>query len=125
MYKNKITHICSAISAGILNGILGTGGGIPLWFAANKKENKKAAFATSSAGVLVLSAVSLFSYRNSAPTLTGSSALFIWFALFGGILGAFLLNKIPLNFIRFLFAFLLIGSGLFSLFKAAYDVFLA
>ncbi len=125
MRKNSKKNIFPAFLAGVLNGVLGTGGGVPLWFAANKKEDKKAAFATSSTGVLLLSAVTLFSYRQNAPVLTGPSALFLWFALAGGALGAYLLTKIPLGAVRLLFAFLLIGSGVFALGKTAYDLFFA
>ena len=125
MRISKVKNIASALSAGLLNGLLGTGGGIPLWFAAIGKEDKKAAFATSSTGVLLLSFFSLFLYAKEAPPLRGEGSLFLWLALLGGALGAFLLSRVPLGLVRTVFAFLLIGSGGYSLIRTAYDVFLA
>ncbi len=125
MRSQNTKNIISAVSAGLLNGLLGTGGGIPLWFAAIGRENKKAAFATSSSGVLILSFVSLFLYKGAAPALSGEASLFLWFALLGGALGAFLLSKIPLGVVRTVFALLLIGSGGYSLIRTVYDVFFA
>lgn len=124
MQKRNL-HVLPSFLAGLLNGMLGTGGGVPLWFAANRKENKRAAFATSSAGVLFLSLLSLYSYKNSAVPLNGTSALFLWSSLCGGAFGAYLLPKVPLSAVRLLFAFLLIGSGSFSFLRVIYDVFLA
>jgi len=37
--------------------------------------------------------------------------------IFGGAFGAWLLNRIPLLLLRILFAFLLIGAGLFSIIR--------
>jgi len=125
MRISNAKNIVSALTAGLLNGLLGTGGGIPLWFAAIGRDNKRAAFATSSTGVLLLSFFSLFLYAKEAPPLMGEGSLFLWLALLGGALGAFLLSRIPLGIVRTVFALLLIGSGGYSLIRTAYDVFLA
>ena len=125
MRVSSAKNIASALSAGLLNGLLGTGGGIPLWFAAIGRDNKKAAFATSSTGVLALSFFSLLLYAKDVPPLMGEGTLFLWFALLGGALGAFLLSRVPLGLVRTVFALLLIGSGGYSRIRTAYDVFLA
>jgi len=69
LLKKGKKMIC-ALSAGILNGLLGTGGGIPLWFAISKQEDKRKAFATASTGILILSLVSVLLYLPSGTTFT-------------------------------------------------------
>ena len=115
LLKKGKKMIC-ALSAGILNGLLGTGGGIPLWFAISKQEDKRKAFATASTGILILSLVSVLLYLPSGTTFT-TPPIFLWSSIFGGAFGAWLLNRIPLLLLRILFAFLLIGAGLFSIIR--------
>ena len=108
--------IC-AICAGLLNGLLGTGGGIPLWFAAVKEGDRRRAFATSSAGVLALS---LFSIFLSGAAKEGAMALHpavLPLAVLGGAVGALLLGRIPLTLLKWVFSGLLCGSGLYTLMR--------
>ena len=117
----KIKKAFSAFAAGVLNGLLGTGGGVPLWFAISTEKDRRTAYATASVGILVLSAVSLFLHFEKSGLPSTLSPLFLWAALFGGACGAFLLNKVPLSFLRFLFAFLLILSGGIVLIRIYFD----
>ena len=119
----KSKKILCALSAGILNGLLGTGGGIPLWFAISKQDDKRKAFATASTGILILSLVSVLLYLPSGTSFA-MPPLFLWSSIFGGAFGAWLLNRIPLLLLRILFAFLLIGAGIFSIIRTvSYGVF--
>ncbi len=107
-----------ALGAGLLNGLLGTGGGVPLWFAANTRQERKRAFATSATGVLFLSVESLLLSPDSAfAVIKELTPLFLISALLGGALGSLWLGKIPTKLLNGIFAFLLIGSGVFVLVK--------
>ena len=121
----KRRNVLPAICAGILNGLLGTGGGIPLWFAVNARKDRRTAFATASAGVLILSLVSVVLYRGNASLIPDTFTYSLWFAILGGTLGASLLKRAPLALLRLAFSFLLIGSGVYSVIKVVYDAFFA
>lgn len=112
-----LSPLC-ALGAGLLNGLLGTGGGVPLWFAASARQERKRAFATSATGVLLLSALSLLlSAKSIAPVITELTPLFLVASLLGGAIGGLLLGKIPTKWLNGIFALLLIGSGAFVLIK--------
>ena len=121
----KTRTIFPALLAGLLNGLLGTGGGIALWFAVSVQKDRRTAFATASAGVLLLCLVSVFLYRDNASEVSDKLVFAIWLALIGGTLGALLLRHLPLSLLRLIFSFLLIGSGSYSIIRTAYDVFFA
>ena len=121
----KARNILPAVLAGILNGLLGTGGGVPLWFAVNAKKDRRTAFATASTGILILSLVSMFLYSGNAVLIPNTFSYVLWFALLGGALGAYLLRYAPLSLLRLIFSFLLIGSGAYSIIRTVYDVFFA
>lgn len=107
-----------ALGAGLLNGLLGTGGGVALWFAATRRQERKKAFATSATGVLFLSVESLLLSPSEAfSVIKELTPLFLLFALLGGATGGLLLGKIPVKLLNGIFAFLLIGSGVFVLIK--------
>ena len=114
-----------AFTAGFLNGILGTGGGIPLWFAAIKKEDKRTAFATAATGVLFLCITSILLYNGDRIEDVKFSALTLWIALLGSTAGALLLKILPLGLLRIIFAFLMIAAGAYSLIRTVYDAFFA
>ena len=122
--KNKKT-ILPAFLAGALNGLLGTGGGIPLWFAATKQKNQRTAYATSAAGVLFLCLVSILLYRGERIEDVHFSALTLWIALLGSTTGALLLKILPLGLLRIIFSFLMIGAGIYSLIRTVSDVIFA
>lgn len=115
----------AAVAAGLLNGLLGTGGGIPLWFAAAKRGDRRTAFATSAGGVLLLSLFSVLLYAKEKDPTAGLHPVFLLFALSGGVCGALLLGKIPKTLLKWIFAALLTGSGVYILGKEFYRVFFA
>ncbi len=108
-----------ALLSGLLNGFFGTGGGVALWFASSKNGNEKNAFATSSVGVLILSAFSAFLYGKSISPFAHITPLFILLSVVGGAIGAALLGRLPTGALRLLFAILLIGSGAYAVWKGA------
>lgn len=106
--------------SGILNGFFGAGGGVALWFAAERKGDAKRAFATSSVGVLILSLFSALLYGKNAAPFAHITPLFILLSVCGGAVGAALLGRLPTRVLRLLFAFLLIGSGAYAIFKGVH-----
>ena len=122
--KNKEKpHILSAVFAGLLNGALGTGGGIPLWFSAVKRTDRRSAFATGAFGVLILSCVTLLSSGQATAAVEAMHPASPLFAVLGGALGALLLGKIPLSILKWIFALLLIGSGIYVLWQTIPTLF--
>lgn len=104
----------AAFLAGGLNGLLGTGGGMVLVFALGAllgRERGKEVFAISSFGILVFSLVSAMTY-TSGGSLTGVALpRFALPAAGGGIIGALLLDKLKLFWLKKIFAVLLLYAG--------------
>ncbi|MBO5754896.1 MAG: sulfite exporter TauE/SafE family protein [Clostridia bacterium] len=120
--KNALLSLVSLLS-GFLNGLFGTGGGIPLWFAAVKQGDERRAFATASVGVLILSLFSALLHLPSTSPFIHVTPLFLFLSVLGGALGAVLLGRIPSRLLRYLFAFLLILSGAYAFGKGVRDAF--
>ncbi len=109
-------------AAGLLGGLFGSGGGILIVFlfskiyANSEKYTERDRFAMTLICTALLSAVSLFSYlKNGAVSFSDILPILLPAAL-GGITGAFLLDKLPLAFVRKLFAVLIIYAGAVMLF---------
>ena len=122
----KAQHIKKRIFsfiAGLLNGFLGTGGGIPLYFAFAKETTDKRAYATASVGVLLLSLQTLFLYRGAAATPEAISPFLPFLAVAGGTLGALLLGRVNTRILRFAFSILLLASGGYTVGKEIYLAF--
>ena len=107
----KIGYFAVAACAGVINGLLGTGGGVPLYFFLSRRDADKRAYATASAGVLLLSLQTLFLYRGSGTDFFDVSPLLPLLAVMGGVLGALLLRRINERLLRWLFSILLLFSG--------------
>ena len=107
--------LLSGFLAGFINGLLGTGGGIILIFALKylyKDKELKDVFATTLTVTLALSAVSVIVYfrKNNLPIY--ESPRFLLPALVGGFLGAYLLEKINVMWLKKIFGILIIVAGL-------------
>lgn len=100
-----------AICAGIVNGFLGTGGGIVLMFAlslipASDDTSTRDRFATVIAVILPLSLISAITYGKSVDLNAASP--YILPGIFGGIIGALLLDKLSVKIVKRLFAAMVI-----------------
>ena len=103
----------SGIAAGVVNGFIGTGGGIILVLVLSKlMKNAKDVFATVIAAVLPMSAVSAVSYAVGGNVPFGDTAVYIIPAIIGGGIGAVLLDKIGVKWLKILFSLLVIYSGI-------------
>lgn len=100
--------------AGFINGLLGTGGGIVLVFALNymlKGEKSKDIYAFTLCVTLALSLVSLFVYARKGAIDFGESVRYGLAAIPGGIIGAYLLDRLNGKIVKRIFAVLLIVAG--------------
>lgn len=117
-FTNKYRLIIIALLAsvaGVVNGFLGTGGGIVLMLAlslvpAQTDDAVRDRFATVIAVILPLSLVSAFVYESSVE-LTAASVYLIP-GILGGITGALLLERVSVGFVKKLFAVMVIWAGI-------------
>ena len=119
-YKNKwydrllILPMCSFLAGGI-NGFLGTGAGIVLIYllahlnsGADKIKNN---FATAIILVIPMSAISLYFYVRNGNVDYGLIRIAVIPAILGGLIGAYLMDKINRRWLSLIFAALVIYSG--------------
>ncbi len=114
LFKNILIAFL-AILAGVVNGFLGTGGGIVLMFALsmlpNKDENAvRDRFAALIAVILPLSLISTVSYGDSIDFRAAVPYLIP--GMLGGIAGALLLDRLNVKIIKKLFAIMVIWAGI-------------
>ena len=122
-YRHKIIFfvIFALISflAGGINGFLGTGGGIAFVYALSltTDNEQKDTFATTLCATVPISAIALFGYAKEGQVdfeLMGK----IWLpCIVGGLLGAFLVDRLRLEWLKGIFAALVIYSGACMIFK--------
>lgn len=109
--------LLGGLAAGFLNGLLGAGGGIVIVWILEKAigdvaRNSRDVFANALAVMLPISAVSTVTYAISGGLPTADIARFLIPAILGGLVGAFLLDKISTAAVKTLFCFLVILSGI-------------
>lgn len=112
---NLLIPVLSGTAAGVVNGFIGTGGGIILIFVLSKlmgKSNTKDTFATVIAAILPMSAVSAISYYNQGNVPLGKTAVYIVPAVIGGVIGAIWLDKIKVNWLKLIFCGLVVYAGI-------------
>ncbi len=101
---------------GVVNGLLGTGGGILLLFILSRAaHDKRDAFASALFCMVPLSVLSLllsFGGEGGAQGVFSSEMLRLYLgAAGGGVLGAWLLSRISLPLLSLIFSALLLFSG--------------
>ena len=105
----------SGTAAGFVNGFLGTGGGIILIYTMRlfKNEiNEKDVLAITLTVTPILSAFSLWSYGKNGNVDAVQGLKYGLTAIPGGLLGAYLLDKLDGDVIKKIFAALLIFAGI-------------
>lgn len=122
--KNIALISAVGLISGVVNGFLGTGGGVVIilvlgFMRSRAEKKKKSPFTGSSkddcfialASILPMSAVSLFSYWKSGSLNVSRSLGFVIPAAAGGLLGAYLLKRISPLWLKRIFALLMAVSG--------------
>lgn len=113
-YKQKLKFALAGFLAGLVNGLLGSGGGIliVLYLTIIAKEERKKAQATAIAIILPLTILSSVIYFKSGFV----DWSLLWKVSLGGvagaILGAVLLNKLRPKLIKKLFGVFLVIAGI-------------
>jgi uncharacterized membrane protein YfcA len=108
--------------AGFINGLLGTGGGILLVLvlqtyvrrhtsATAAAQAQRDVFATALSVMVPISVLSTVLYARGGSLDLGGFAPMILPTVLGGVLGAFLLDKLRLDWLKRLFSLLLLVSG--------------
>ena len=115
--KKRRLLLLGGLAAGFLNGLLGAGGGIVIIWILEKTvghitDDKRDVFANALAVMLPISAMSTVSYAISGGLPQGDITRFLFPAVFGGLLGAFLLDRIGADAVKTLFCLLVILSGI-------------
>ena len=103
---------------GALNGFVGTGGGIVFIFMLSSltKNEKKDNYITTLLAVVPISLVGSFSYfRGGSVDISVLRSAYLP-AILGGLLGAFLVDKLRVRWLNLLFGILIIYSGYTMLF---------
>ena len=106
-----------SIGAGFLNGLLGAGGGIVLYFTLGALYGRgaKENLILSSTAVMFFCLVSLFFYKGNAA-LTAEEILRVGVpAAAGGLLGALLVRHIPADKMKKIFSAVILLGGILML----------
>lgn len=116
--KNGFLPIAAgAVGAGFLNGLLGAGGGIILYFclAHAYKNEAKENLIVSSVSVMFFCLISLFFYKGNASLEMQNIVNICLPAATGGLLGAVILKRLSVTAVKKLFAAIMIMSGIITL----------
>ena len=121
--RQAATLLGTGLAAGVINGLLGTGGGIVVvlvltaWYkrlCVNSTERSDAAKSVYVTSLLTMLPVSLFSalqYAERGRLDLAAFAPYLLPALLGGLVGGVVLDRVRLPFLQKLFAVLLLVSG--------------
>lgn len=110
------------LAAGVINGLLGTGGGIILVFALSALcqgtlPDRRDVCANALVVTLALTLLSTLLYIRSGNAPPADLSRFVLPGAVGGLAGGLLLGRITPHALGKLFAFLLVVSGAFMLFR--------
>lgn len=119
--KKNILIALASFLAGILNGLLGAGGGIVIALilsilCKNDFPDGRDIFVNAQAAILPISAFSCVLYAYKGMMDFKGFSPYIFPALIGGALGGFLLSKINPKYIKMIFALIVIWSGIRMMF---------
>lgn len=121
---SAFTVVSVGLIAGVINGLLGAGGGVIIvlvlgallqkskpYDSADTSGDSKDVYATSLLCMLPVSMLSALQYAGTAQTMQHEFSHYLLPAILGGIVGGLLLHRVRLPWLRSLFAILLLVSG--------------
>lgn len=121
--KRSMLFALAGILSGIVNGLLGTGGGIltvlflSKIYAKDSSYSTKDIFAITLYSSVIMSMASLLFYLSSGCFSVSDSALYMLAAVPGGVLGAILLEKLSSKTMKLIFALLVVWAGISMMIK--------
>lgn len=121
--KRSMLFALAGILSGIVNGLLGTGGGIltvlflSKTYAKDSSYSTKDIFAITLCSSVIMSMASLLFYLSSGCFSVSDSALYMLAAVPGGVLGAILLEKLSSKTMKLIFALLVVWAGISMMIK--------
>ena len=121
--KKYKSHLIVGALSGVVNGFLGAGGGIITTYylshiLTNEQKKQNGVFANAVATMLPISIISIVLYLlKGYIKLENGLFSILPSAIIGGILGAFLLTKLKLKAVKFIFSILVTVSGFLMLLK--------
>ena len=121
--KRSMHFVIAGILSGIVNGLLGTGGGIltvlflSKIYAKDSSYSTKDIFAITLCSSVIMSMASLLFYLSSGCFSVSDSALYMLAAVPGGVLGAILLEKLSSKTMKLIFALLVVWAGISMMIK--------
>ena len=121
--KRSMLFALAGILSGIVNGLLGTGGGIltvlflSKIYALEKIYSTKDVFAITLCSSLIMSAASLVFYLSEGFFDLSQGAPYMLAAIFGGAFGAFLLDRLNSKTMKVIFALLVVWAGISMVIK--------
>ena len=115
--KSKYFLMIAGVLCGLINGLLGAGGGIIAVYALRLSldeslTDQRDVFAKALCVTLPISAVSCLSYAVRGELRMNGIGLYVIPAILGGIVGGVLLGKLRAASLRKLFAALVVISGI-------------
>ena len=127
MYSHSTTRtalpllLIGGLATGLVNGLLGAGGGIVAVFVLVKVlgpalSDRRDVFANALAIILPLSVISVISYAFGGSMPSGELNLLVLPAVLGGLLGGILLDRIDPLWIQLIFSAIVLYSGIAMLF---------
>lgn len=109
--KKKLFPLWGAL-AGLLNGLLGAGGGMAVVPILKKRLPEKQAHATSVAVILPICAVSAAFYLWRGTVSPGDALPYLPWGLIGSALGVALMKRLSGNALRKIFALMMLWAGI-------------
>lgn len=110
-HTSHIKRLCGGVGIGLINGMLGAGGGMLAVPLLRKTVGVKEAHATSIAIIAVLSAVSSVMYVIRGQVALSDALPYMPAGAVGAVIGALLLGRIPDKWLRRIFAAFMIWAG--------------
>ncbi len=113
----------AGILSGVVNGLLGTGGGILTVLFLSKIYAKDGAYSTKDifaitlCSSVIMSLASLGFYLSGGCFSLSDSAVYMLFAVPGGAIGAMLLDKLSSKTTKLIFALLVVWAGISMMIK--------
>lgn len=108
----KYTNPIIGTFSGIINGLLGAGGGMLVVPTLKKQTEPQKAHATTVAIIMPMCLVSSIWYLVDGRVTISDALPYAPYGIIGAIIGAFLLTKMKANWLRIIFSLLMIWAGI-------------